>query len=148
MNLIDQLKQIEDYGDIREKRHELWLVLLVIFPVRFVVGKHTPCTTCRQDIKDCIYHCFHVNTTFSTTFLAAGINPDSSSHCSDVKLLGYDGFMALVTLSYLRVFSTALADIKLHFLAHTPCIGGRLPRFYYVFWNPSGHQESFKLVPC
>ncbi|BAZ33885.1 hypothetical protein NIES4074_63990 (plasmid) [Cylindrospermum sp. NIES-4074] len=43
---------------------------------------------------------------FLPPFLADGINPDNSSHCCEVKLLGYDGFMALVTLSYLSVFST------------------------------------------
>ena len=30
MNLIEQLKQIEDYRDIRRRRHELWLVVLLI----------------------------------------------------------------------------------------------------------------------
>ena len=42
---------------------------------------------------------------FLPPFFAAGISPDSSFHCSEVKLLGYDGLMALVTLSYLSIFS-------------------------------------------
>lgn len=36
----------------------------------------------------------------------AGISPDNNSHCTAVRLLGYDGFMALVMLSIISVFST------------------------------------------
>ena len=49
---------------------------------------------------------------FRPPVFGVGISPDSSSHCSEVRLLGYDGFMALVTLSYLSIFSNDRIQLR------------------------------------
>ncbi|WP_334785045.1 hypothetical protein [Nostoc sp.] len=56
MNLVEQLQQVPDYRHIRGRRHELWLVLLLILlgAMTFLLGLPTtgrfyPCTQTELD---------------------------------------------------------------------------------------------------
>ncbi|MEH1936806.1 MAG: hypothetical protein V7L14_24500 [Nostoc sp.] len=69
MNLVEQLQQVPDYRHIRGRRHELWLVLLLIFK-----GRGLPSSP-RCDVTLCVVRSLtYINSLVITTSLALTLN--------------------------------------------------------------------------
>ncbi len=83
-------------GESSDRRSSIWESRVEAF-ARHI--PHTRCIGLRSAIA-CIS-----TLRFRPPFFGSGISPDNTSHSLLVRLLGYDGFMALVMLSIISVFS-------------------------------------------
>jgi hypothetical protein len=74
-------------------------VVIDRFPVREVRGQHPSGTTSTENIQHGIDYGLHLKLRGRPPALAGGMRPTSSAPCSGVRLLGYDGVIALEMLS-------------------------------------------------